>query len=477
MTDQRFSNVAEAERLFALQHAPGNLQRLKDSTVKDRLERIRRIERYLLDEHRMREWTEALRLDLGRSPEESKVIELLPVLVAFRHVYVNLREWVKDQPAPVPLAMAGLKAWTRCEPKGHVLIIAPWNYPLQLAVLPLMHAIAAGNAVIVKPSEVSAHASAFIKRMIADLFDEADVAVVEGDVPTTTALLAKPFHHIYFTGSPAVGKVVMRAAAEHLASVTLELGGKSPVVVHKGFDVRKAARIIAWGKCMNTGQTCIAPDFALVHADQIDSFIAACAQEITRMYDPAGKGLESSSDYGRMVDARNYQRVKGLIDDAVAKGARLAIGGGLREGDRFMAPHVLTGVTPEMAVMQEEVFGPVLPVIAYSGLEEALAVIAKLERPLSFYILSNDKRATEAIMRSTTAGTTAINELMATSSNPWQPFGGVNHSGLGKSGGRYSFRAFSNERSVQKRVWGTLAPLKPPFKPFFIRWAMRLARL
>ena len=228
---------------------------------------------------------------------------------------------------------------------------------------------------------------------------------------------------------------------------------------------------------MNTGQTCIAPDFALVHADQIDAFIAACAQEITRMYDPAGKGLESSSDYGRMVDARNYQRVKGLIDDAVAKGARLAIGGGLREGDRFMAPHVLTGVTPEMAVMQEEVFGPVLPVIAYSGLEEALAVIAKLERPLSFYILSNDKRATEAIMRSTTAGTTAINELMATSSNPWQPFGGVNHSGLGKSGGRYSFRAFSNERSVQKRVWGTLAPLKPPFKPFFIRWAMRLARL
>lgn len=477
MTDHRFSNVAEADRLFGLQHAAGNLQRLKDSTVKDRLERIRRIERYLLDEQRMREWTEALRLDLGRSPEESKVIELLPMLAAFRHLYVNLREWVKDQPAPVPLAMSGLKAWTRYEPKGHVLIIAPWNYPLQLTVLPLMHAIAAGNAVLVKPSEVSAHTSAFIKRMITNLFDEAEVAVVEGDVPTTTALLAKPFHHIYFTGSPAVGKVVMRAAAEHLTSVTLELGGKSPVIVHRSFNIRKAANLIIWGKCMNTGQTCIAPDYALVHADQLDAFIAACAEEIPRLYDPSGKGLESSPDYGRIVNERNFQRVKALIDDAVAKGARVAIGGGMREGERFMAPHVITGVTTDMAVMQDEVFGPVLPVIAYTELDEALTVIEKLERPLSFYILSNDKRATEAIMRRTTAGTTAINELMATSSNPWQPFGGVNHSGLGKSGGRHSFLAFSNERSVQKRVWGTLAPLRPPFKPFFIRWAMRLARL
>ncbi len=475
--EDRFRNIVEAEGLFALQHTAANLQLARESTVKQRIARIRKIERYLLDPQHMREWTEALRLDLGRDPEESKVIELLPFLVACKHVYDNLQDWVKDKPAGTPLSMAGLKGYTRFEPKGHVLIIAPWNYPLQLTVVPLIHAIAAGNVVLVKPSEISAHTSAFIKRMIVELFEPQEVAVVEGDVPTTTALLAKPFHHIFFTGSPAVGKIVMKAAAEHLTSVTLELGGKSPLIVHDSYDIAEAARAIAWGKCLNTGQSCIAPDYVIVHQSKLEDFLGAYKNAVDSMYDPERTGLRQSKEYGRMIDTRNYKRVKGLIDDAVVKGARIAIGGETLEAEKFIAPHVIIDVTPDMAIMREEIFGPVLPVLTYHDVKEVPAMIARLERPLSLYILSRDRKATDFLMRNTTAGTTAINELMTTSSNPMVPFGGINNSGIGKSGGRHTFVEFSNERGVQKRIWGTLAPLKPPFRSFFIKWAIRLARL
>lgn len=477
MSNDRSHNIAEAERLFALQHADANLQLAKETSVKERIARIRRIERYLLDEAHMAEWTEALHKDLGRDPEESKVIELLPFLVACKHVYDNLHNWVRDKPAGTPLAMTGLKGWTRYEPKGHVLIISPWNYPLQLTVLPLIHAIAAGNVVLIKPSEISSHTSGFIKKMIGELFDEREIAVVEGDVPTTTALLAKPWHHIFFTGSPAVGKVVMKAAAEHLSSVTLELGGKSPVIVHDSYDIAKAARDIAWGKLLNKGQTCIAPDYALIPEGKLEDLLKAYRSAVDHMYDPQCQGLKQAKDYGRMIDGRNFKRVKALIDDAVAKGARIAIGGDMIEEERFIAPHVLIDVTPDMGVMREEIFGPVLPVLTYRDVKEVPQAIARLERPLSLYILSHDRKATEYLLRNTTAGTTAINELMITSSNPMVPFGGVNNSGIGKAGGHRSFLVFSNERGIQKRTWGTLAPLKPPFKPFFVKWAMRLSRL
>ena len=476
MSAQSWSSEQEVERLFALQHAPENLQRLKDSPARDRIERIRRIERYLLDPAHMRAWTDALNADLGRSPEESKVIELLPLLAACREVYSNLRDWMSDEAGSAPLAMAGIRAWTHYEPKGHVLAIAPWNYPLQLALVPVIYAIAAGNAVLLKPSELSSRTSAFLREMIAELFDERDVAVVEGDASTATALLARPFHHIFFTGSPAVGRVVMRAAATHLASVTLELGGKSPVVVDRSYSITSAARKVAWGKCMNAGQTCIAPDYVLVPAERMDAFVEAYRQALRGLYDQDGKGIRSSPDYGRMINARNHARVQALIDDAVAQGARLAIAGDSVPEERYMAPQLLVGVTPQMAIMREEIFGPVLPVMAYEDIEEAPALINSLDRPLTMYILSHHRGRTRYLVNTTTAGTTAINELMVTSANPRVPFGGVNGSGTGKSNGRHGFIAFSNERAMQRRVWGSLAPLRPPFKPFFVRLAMRLAR-
>jgi aldehyde dehydrogenase (NAD+) len=477
MSNDRFHNIAEAERLFALQHTDANLQLAKETSVKERIARIRKIERYLRDEKHMQEWTDALWQDLHKNRDEAIATELLPVLSCMKHIYDELHGWVKDAPTGVPLALAGLKSYIRHEPKGHVLVIGPWNYPLQLAINPLIHAIAAGNVILVKPSEMAQATSAFIKKMIGELFDERQIAVVEGDVPTTTALLAKPWHHIFFTGSPAVGKVVMKAASEHLTSVTLELGGKSPVIVDEGFDAEKAAEKISWGKCVNAGQTCIAPDYLLIHQSKLQPFLQAFAKRVDHMYDTEGKGVRASQEYGRIINTRNFQRVKGLIDDAVAKGARVAVGGELVEEEKFIAPHVLIDVTPEMSIMREEIFGPVLPVITFTDVKEVPVIIARLERPLALYILSNNRRNTEYLLHNTTAGGTVINDLMLTSVNPQLPFGGINNSGIGKSNGRYGFIEFSNERGVLKRSWGTLSMLFPPYNSTLVKWAARIARI
>lgn len=477
MSQERFHNMAEAERLFALQHTEANLQLAKETSVKERIARIRKIERYLLDDKHQQEWTDALWQDLHKCRDEAITTELLPMLACMKHIYDELHHWVKDKPTGVPLAMAGLKSYIRHEPKGHVLVIAPWNYPLQLAINPLIHAIAAGNVILVKPSEMAQATSAFIKKMVGELFDAREIAVIEGDVPTTTALLSKPWNHIFFTGSPAVGKVVMKAAAEHLTSVTLELGGKSPVIVDEGYDVAKASEKITWGKCVNAGQTCIAPDYLLIHQSKLQPFLQAFEQRVERMYDADGKGVRASQEYGRIINTRNFQRVKGLIDDAVAKGARVAIGGELNEAEKFIAPHVLIDVTPEMNIMREEIFGPVLPVMTFTDIKEVPTLIARLERPLALYILSNDRRRTEYLLHNTTAGGTAINDVMITSSNPMLPFGGVNNSGIGKSNGRFGFIEFSNERGVMKRSWGTLSMLFPPYNSTLVKWASRIARI
>lgn len=474
MNTERFQNTAEVERLFALQRDETNLQRAKNSTVKERIARIRKIERYLRDEAHKREWTDALWQDLRKNRDEAIATELLPVVSCMKHIYNELRNWVKDTPTGLPLALAGLKSFIRHEGKGHVLIIAPWNYPLQLAINPLIHAIAAGNVILLKPSEMAQATSAFLKKMIGELFEEREVAVIEGDVPTTTALLKKPFHHIFFTGSPAVGKLVMKAAAENLTSVTLELGGKSPVIVDEDYDVNKAAEKISWGKCVNVGQTCIAPDHLLIHQSKLQPFLKAFEQRVEQMY---GKDLRASKEYGRIINGKNFNRVKALLDDAVSKGARVAVAGEIVEEEKFIAPHVLVDVTPEMDIMREEIFGPLLPVITFTDIKEVPAIIARQERPLALYILSNDRRNTEFLLHNTTAGGTVINDLMLTSVNPMLPFGGVNNSGIGKSNGRYGFIEFSNERGVLKRSWGSLSMLYPPYNSRLITWAERIARL
>ena len=304
------SKKEEIDRIFEKQHQRENLHRLKVSSAKERIAQLKKLERYMRSEPQVGEWTNALWEDLHKCREEAIATEWLTVLTNLKHIYSKLSDWMSDEPVNTPIVLTGLKSWIRREAKGHVLVIAPWNYPLQLVLNPLIYAIAAGNAVVVKPSEMAPATAAFLRKMVADVFDEQEVAVIEGAVDTSTELLKKPFHHIFFTGSPKVGKIVMRAAAENLTSVTLELGGKSPAVIDDTFDVDTAAERIAWGKCVNAGQTCIAPDYAIVPEPKLDAFNDAFARAVDRFYNPDGKGVEHSEGYGRMIHDQHFQHME-----------------------------------------------------------------------------------------------------------------------------------------------------------------------
>lgn len=469
------AHLTEIDSLFSQQAA--NLQQLKAEGVSERLEKIKQIERYLADPEHENALAEAMYADLRKPRAEVITTEITPVLVTAKHIHSHLSSWMKDQSVGAPISMAGISSKIRYEPKGQALIISPWNYPFQLAINPLLYAIAAGNAVIIKPSEVAAHTSAFLKQMIASLFDPAEVVVVEGEVPVATALLAKPFNHIFFTGSPAVGKIVMRAAAEHLASVTLELGGKSPAIVDGTRDIETAATQIAWAKCLNNGQTCIAPDYVMVREDLLGEFSDQYAAAIRRFYNPDGRGVQASPDYGRLINAKHFARILSLLEDAEAKGAQIEIGGEMDEADLFMSPVLLTGITEEMTLMKEEIFGPLMPVLTYQELSEVTEMINRRPKPLAMYIQSNRRANVEFILANTSAGGTVINELMVSSVNPHLPFGGVNNSGIGKSNGKHGFVEFSNERGVLKRNWGTFSMIYPPYKNRMIqllRWTTKL---
>lgn len=470
------TTASEIDRIFTLQHDQHNLQRLRTSTVKERVARIKRMERYMQSEPNLSEWTDALWSDLHKCREEAIATEWVTVLTNMKHIYAELNGWMRDESVGTPLALTGLKSWVRREAKGHVLVIAPWNYPLQLVLNPLIYAIAAGNAVMIKPSEMAPATSAFLKTMVDEVFPESEVAVIEGEVDTATHLLKKPFHHIFFTGSPKVGKIVMRAAAENLTSVTLELGGKSPAIVDESFNVDTAAERIAWGKCVNAGQTCIAPDYVLLHESQLDGFTNAYAKVVERFYNPDGKGVEHSKDYGRMVDSRNFQRMVDLIEDAKNRGAQVVLGGQHDAAQKLVVPHVLTGVTPEMKVMQEEIFGPILPVLTYQQWEEIPDIINQMDRPLALYVMSKSKQRTNHLLAHTASGGVGINETLVTVINPELPFGGINNSGIGKSNGKYSFLEFSNERGVVKRTWFNFKMIFPPYNSSIIKLLMKIAK-
>ncbi|WP_367390109.1 aldehyde dehydrogenase family protein [Lewinella sp. LCG006] len=470
-------DIQEVDRIFALQRRPDNLQRMKNTTARERLERIIKIEQYILNEENQARLAKAMWFDLRKSREETLATEIIPILTVLLYIKRQLKTWMRPQRVGAPLAMLGISSYIRYEPKGQVLLIAPWNYPFQLAINPLLHAIAAGNVCIIKPSEIAAATSSFIKNMVTELFDEHEVAVIEGDVPISQALLDKPFHHIFFTGSPAVGKIVMKAAAQHLTSVTLELGGKSPCIIDETANVKVAAERIAWGKLLNNGQTCIAPDYVLVHESQKAAFIKEYQAWIEKSYNSDQKGIQASPYYTRIINEKNFHRVKNLIDDAVAKGAQLIGSGKTDADDKFIAPCLLDQVATEMAVMQEEIFGPVLPVITFRNLSEVPTYIQQFPKPLALYIMSNNRSNQEYLLNNTTAGGTAINELMITTLNPELPFGGVNNSGIGKSNGKHSFVEFSNERGVMKRRFLDFKMLFPPYKTTIFEWMIKAARL
>jgi aldehyde dehydrogenase (NAD+) len=439
------ASTAEIERIFRLQQA--HQYAVAKTTARERKEKLRRLHKAILS-HKQ-DIRDALHADYRKHPSEVDLTEIFPVTSEIKHAVRHVSKWMRPHRVKTPLALLGTRSHIHYEPKGVALIIAPWNFPINLVFGPLVSAVAAGNCVIIKPSELTPHASAVTKSIVEEVFDESEVAVIEGGVETSTSLLELPFDHIFFTGSPAVGKVVMEAASKHLTSVTLELGGKSPTIVDETASVDAAARRIAWAKFTNNGQICIAPDYLFVHESKKDELVGKLKENIESFY---GIDARRSDSYARIVNNRHYQRLSGYIEDAKQKGATVEYGGRTEGSEDYVEPTVLTDVDPSSAVMTEEIFGPVLPVYGYTSLDEPIEMINSKEKPLALYIYSKNQSNIDRIMANTRAGGTCINHSVMHFFQNNLPFGGSNNSGIGKGHGFFGFEAFSNPRGVFKQV-------------------------
>lgn len=409
----------------------------------------------------------AIHADFRKPLLEIDATEIYPVVAEIRHTLGSLERWTKPVKIDAPLTYIGTRSEIRYEPKGVCLIIAPWNFPFNLCIGPLVSCLAAGCTAILKPSELTPSTSRLVREMIAEIFEENMVSVVEGGPEASTHLLSLPFDHIFFTGSPAVGKIVMKAAAEHLSSVTLELGGKSPTIVEASANLKDAAKRIAFGKFFNNGQTCIAPDYVLIDEKVKDVFLDELKKAIRHLFGEDKAIDENSPDYARVVNSRNFQRLNGLLQEAVEKGATLELTGPVNPGSRFIHPMILTHISSDARIMEEEIFGPILPVLTYQSLEEIIQIINSKPKPLALYIFSNNRSFREEILRQTSAGGVCINDCIMHFTHPNLPFGGVNNSGIGKSHGHHGFLAFSNEKPVMKQKSGFASPylLYPPYRP------------
>ena len=436
---------------------------LRQESLSNRIALLRKLEKWL---HANRERIgSAVHSDFQKPLLEVDTSEVYPVLTELRHAVNHLEEWTRPKKIDAPLSYVGTRSEIRYEPKGVCLIMAPWNFPFNLCVGPLISCLAAGNAAIVKPSELTPHTSRLVKEMVNEIFEDDLVCVEEGGIRVSQDLLELPFDHIFFTGSPAVGKIVMQAASRHLTSITLELGGKSPTVVDSSANLKDAARRIAFGKFLNNGQTCIAPDYLLVENSIKHKFIEYLRLEVLKLFGDGSSIDENSASYSRMINLRNFNRVQDLIRDAEERGAMALRLGGSNAKTNFLAPVILTDISPDSRISKEEIFGPVLPILSFSRAEEVILQINQRPKPLALYIFSNRKSFQESIMRNTSSGGVCINECVLQYTHPNLPFGGVNNSGIGKSHGEYGFLAFSNEKPVlrQKRGWAAPYLLHPPY--------------
>ncbi len=398
---------------------------------------------------------EALWIDLHKSDREAFLTEISIVLAEIKEHLRHLRRWAKPHRVTTPLFLFPAKSLVMPEPLGVALIIAPWNYPVQLLLNPLIGAISSGCCAVLKPSPYVPTVSKVLQQMIDETFPPEYIALVQGGREVNTQLLAMNFDFIFYTGSPAVGKVVMKAAAEHLTPLVLELGGKSPCIVDQDADIEIAARRIAWGKTLNAGQTCIAPDYAFVHQSVKKQFIHQVQIEIEKML---GNSIKESPYFPRIVNERAFQRLSGLM----SKGT-ICYGGETDQAQKYIAPTIIDDVQPDFPIMQQEIFGPILPVLEFQSIDEPLNYIAQHEKPLAFYFFGNDKAALRALRESTSGGA-CVNDTIMHVANSHLPFGGVGNSGMGKYHGKLTFLAFSNLRSV---LWNkTYFDFKMRYTPY-----------
>ncbi|MBQ2239453.1 MAG: aldehyde dehydrogenase [Alistipes sp.] len=408
--------------------------------------------------------TDALYLDLHKSYEEAYLTEISIVLGEIDNFLKHLKRWAAPSKRSTPLKLKPSKSAIITEPLGVSLIIAPWNYPVQLLLNPLVGAIAAGCTAVLKPSPYVPNVSVALARMIKECFDESYVAVVQGHRDVNSALLKERYDIIFFTGSPDLGRVVMRAAAENLTPVVLELGGKSPVVVDKSANIAVAAKRIAWGKSLNAGQTCIAPDYLLIHHEVKEQFIEAFKQAMMELH---GENPQASKHYVRMVSAKAFERVSGYLHEGTIRH-----GGRVDAHDRYIEPTLLDGVSVDSAVMREEIFGPVLPIVEIESVDEAIAFITDREKPLALYVFAKEEVATGVIAH-TSSGGACINDVIMHIANERMPFGGVGNSGMGRYHGRDSLYAFSHRRAtLNTPTWIDVPFRYMPYKMF--NWIKRL---
>ena len=441
-----------------------SLAKMPLTSLKTRQQQLTRLIEAITN-HRA-ELTASVSSDFGhRAPDETLSAELLVSVEALRYARRHLRRWMKPQRRKVGLLMASTRAWTVSHPKGVVGIIAPWNYPIMLVMTPLAQALAAGNRVMIKPSEFTPATSATLAKLIAEVFDEDQVTVVTGESDVGIAFSHLPFDHLLFTGSTGIGKHVMRAAAENLTPVTLELGGKSPVLVSHDAELDMAAERICFGKALNAGQTCTAPDYILCPRDRQEELIDALRVAFARMYPTIG----DNNDYSSIINDRQYYRLQGLLDDARSKGAKITEFNPAAEtftpGARKMPLNILQEVHDDMTVMQEEIFGPLLPVVSYTTTEEAIAYINARPRPLVINLFDHDQSRIDQVLDSTQSGGFCINDTVMHVAVDDLPFGGSGASGMGRYHGREGFDDFSNLRAVFRRPrWFNSARyLYPPY--------------
>jgi aldehyde dehydrogenase (NAD+) len=435
-------------------------------SLEDRERQLRRLRLMLVEqEDRL---VDALVADLGKPRIEAYSTEIAFTINEIDHTLAHLRSWARPSKVKVPLTFRPASAHLHVEPLGTVCIIAPWNYPVQLLLAPLVPALAAGNTAVLKPSEVTPSVSAAISELVPLYLDGRIVSVVAGAVEETTALLEQRFDHIFYTGNGTVGRVVMTAAAKHLTPVTLELGGKSPAIVAADANVEVAARRIAWAKFLNAGQTCVAPDYVLVEQGAETQLLDGLERAVTDFF---GTDPRASADYARIVNERHHDRLTGLLDAGGFEST--VVGGDSDRSARYLSPTVLAGVNADCALMQEEIFGPILPVIAVSDLDAAIDFVNERDKPLALYAFGSDDEALDRIVERTSAGGVTLNHAMLHLAVPDLPFGGVGPSGMGAYHGRAGFDLFSHHKPVLRK------PTRPDpslLYPPYTRLKQRLIR-
>jgi len=410
---------------------------------------------------------EALRQDLGKPEFEAWIGEIGFLMGDVSYAIKHLPKWLKPRKVKTPLAAQPAKARVYSEPLGVVLIIAPWNYPIQLALAPLVGALAAGNCAVIKPSEVAPASSALMAKLIPKYFDRDAVVVVEGGVPETTTLLAQRFDHIFYTGNGTVGRIVMEAAAKHLTPVTLELGGKSPAIVDRDVDLDVAARRIVWGKFFNAGQTCVAPDYVLVHESMEQALIERLRATLRDFY---GDDPKQSPNYARVVNKRHHARLSRLLDSG-----EKVVGGETDVESKYIAPTVLRNVDPGSPAMADEIFGPILPVLTVPDVDAAIRFINERPKPLALYVFTRDKDCAARVLERTSSGGACVNDAVSHLLPPELPFGGVGPSGMGAYHGKAGFDTFTHKKSVLDKPTYVDPSLRyPPYGSDKLKWAKRL---